>query len=55
MARNVNMELDKIKTRIDNHYKEIVERDNFVTAEKVKNAFLGLEYRQQTLMTTYAQ
>ena len=55
MARNVNMELDKIKTRIDNHYKDIVERDNFVTAEKVKNAFLGLEYRQQTLMTTYAQ
>jgi len=55
MARNVNMELDKIKSRIDQHYKEIVERDNFVTAEKVKNAFLGLEYRQQTLMTLFAQ
>ena len=55
MARNVNMELDKIKARIDKYYKEIVDRDNFVTAEKVKNAFLGLEFRQQTLMTTYAQ
>ena len=55
MASNVNMELDKIKTRIDNHYKEIVERDNFVTAEKVKNAFLGLEFRQHTLMTTFSQ
>ena len=55
MARNVNMELDKIKARIDKYYKEIVDRDNFVTAEKVKNAFLGLEFRQQTLMTTYTQ
>ena len=55
MARNVNMELDKIKARIDKYYKEIVERDNFVTAEKVKNAFLGLEYRQHTLMTTFSQ
>lgn len=55
MARNVNMELDKIKARIDKYYKEIVDRDNFVTAEKVKNAFLGLEFRQQTLMTTYSQ
>ena len=26
MARNVNMELDKIKARIDKYYKEIVER-----------------------------
>ena len=55
MARNVNMELDKIKARIDKYYKEIVDRDNFVTAEKVKNAFLGLEYRQHTLMTMFAQ
>ena len=55
MARSVNIELDKIKIRIDKYYKEIVDRDNFVTAEKVKNAFLGLEFRQQTLMTTYAQ
>ena len=46
MARNVNRELDKIKARIDKYYKEIVDRDNFVTAEKVKNAFLGLEFRQ---------
>ena len=55
MARNVNMELDKIKARIDKYYKEIVDRDNFVTAEKVKNAFLGLEYRQHTLMTLFEQ
>ena len=30
-----------------------MERDNFVTAEKVKNAFLGLEHRYHTLMQVY--
>ena len=33
-----------------------MERDNFVTAEKVKNAFLGLEHRDellQELLTSY--
>lgn len=30
-----------------------MERDNFVTAEKVRNAFQGLEYRKHTLITLY--
>lgn len=37
------------------HYQEIMDRDNFVTAEKVKNAFLGLEHRCHTLMKVYEQ
>lgn len=36
-------------------YKEIAERDNYVTAEKVKNAFLGLEMRHETLLKVFAQ
>ena len=34
------MELDEIKDHIDKYYKEIMELDYFVTAEKVKNTFL---------------
>lgn len=45
--------LDKMRVRINRHYQEIMERDNFVTAEKVKNAFLGLEHRYHTLMQVY--
>jgi len=37
--------LDKMCVRINKHYQEIMERDNYVTAEKVKNAFLRLEHR----------
>ena len=54
-AREVNRELDKIKASVVKHYQEIMMRDNYVTAEKVKNAFLGLEFRYQTLLTAYDQ
>ena len=47
--------LDKMRVRINRHYQEIMERDNFVTAEKVKNAFLGLEHRYHTLMQVFRQ
>ena len=41
--------------RYRQYYQEIMERDNFVTAEKVKNAFLGLEHRYHTLMQVFRQ
>ena len=55
MALEVNRKLDKMRVSINKNYQEIMDRDSFVTAEKVKNAFLGLEYRCQTLMKVYRQ
>ena len=52
-ARETNWMLDKLRAAITRHYQEIMERDSFVTAEKVRNAFLGLEYRRQTLIKAY--
>ena len=52
-ARETNRMLDKLRAGITRHYQEIMERDSFVTAEKVRNAFLGLEYRRQTLIKAY--
>ncbi|WP_311442320.1 site-specific integrase, partial [Hoylesella enoeca] len=52
-ARETNRMLDKLRAAITRHYQEIMERDSFVTAEKVRNAFLGLEYRRQTLIKAY--
>ena len=54
-ALETNRMLDKMRVRINKHYQEIMERDNFVTAEKVKNAFLGLEHRCHTLMQVFQQ
>ena len=55
MALEVNRKLDKMRVSINKNYQEIMDRDSFVTAEKVKNAFWGLEYRSQTLMKVYRQ
>ncbi len=52
-ARETNRMLDKLRAAITRHYQEIMERDSFVTAEKVRNAFLGLEYCRQTLIKAY--
>ena len=54
-ALEVNRKLDKMRVSISKHYQEIMDRDNFVSADKVKNAFLGLEYRCHTLMKVYTQ
>ena len=53
MALETNRMLDKILVKINGHYQEIMDRDNYVTAEKVKNAFLGLEHRQYTLLKVF--
>lgn len=53
VALETNRMLDKIRVKINHHYQEIMDRDNYVTAEKVKNAFLGLEHRQNTLLKVF--
>lgn len=55
VALETNRFLDKIRVGINAKYKEIAERDNYVTAEKVKNAFLGLEMRHETLLKVFSQ
>ena len=55
VSQEANRMLDKIRVKINSHYQEILDRDNYVTAEKVKNALLGLEHRQHTLMKVFEQ
>ena len=46
-AQKINQKLENIKTQIGKQYQKISDHDNFVSAEKVKNAYLGFgdEYR----------
>ena len=53
-ALSVNPMLEQIKARIVNHYNRILQEDDFVTAEKVKNGFLGIGVMNDTLMKDYA-
>lgn len=54
-AIETNRMLDNMRVSINKHYREIIDRDNYVTAEKVKNAFLGLEHRCRTLLQVFKQ
>ena len=47
-ALETNRMLDKMRVRINRHYQEIMERDNFVTAEKVDRKSTRLNSSHRT-------
>ena len=52
-AVKINNLLDSTKAAIYKIYREIQERENHVTAEKVKNALLGLNHKRQSLLELF--
>lgn len=55
VAQGANRMLDKIRVGINQSYQQIADRDNYVTAEKVRNAYLGLSMNHETLLTVFRQ
>lgn len=51
----MNEMLDGIKATLYKHYQTILEREGYVTAEKVRNTFLGKEEKAKTLLQVFAQ
>ena len=49
-ARNVNAELERIRAKLLHHYQRISDRDAYVTAERVKSAYLGMGEEYETLL-----
>ncbi|MDR1581645.1 MAG: site-specific integrase [Prevotellaceae bacterium] len=52
-AAEINSFLDTIKTSIYNVYHDLLTRENNVTPDRVKNIFLGLEVKNQTVLELY--
>ncbi len=52
-ANKINHALDKIKARIIELYNQIRERENFVTAEMVRNAYQGVGNEYECLLTAF--
>lgn len=52
-ARQLNGLLDDINTSLRNYYYEIEKREAYVTAEKVRNAFLGIDTKQHSLILLF--
>ena len=47
--------LDKIRVGINKASQEIMDRDGYVSAEKVRNAFLGMGQTHKTLLAVFRQ
>jgi len=52
-ASKINTLVDNTKAAIYRIYREIQERENYVTAEKIKNVFLGIEQKHQTILALF--
>lgn len=52
-AVEVNTLLNGIKTSVHNVYHDLLNRENNVNAEKVKNIFLGIEVKHQTVLELF--
>ena len=53
-AMNINSFLDTIKASIYKVYYDLQTRENNVTAERVKNAFLGIDVKYQTVLELFS-
>lgn len=54
-VKEINKILDDIRATIRNHYYELDRYDAVVTAEKVKNAFLGITARTESLLNLFKE
>jgi len=52
-AKNLNATLESIKASIIRHYREIEWQDTHITAEKIRNAFLGVTVKTQMLLVIF--
>ena len=52
-ARDINLALDNIKAQIIKHYQRISDREAFVTAEMVRNAYQGIGTEYETLLGAF--
>ena len=55
VALEANRMLDKIRVGINKAYQDICDKDNYGTAEKVRNAFLGMGMNHETLLAVFRQ
>ena len=52
-AREINQAMDKVRTDLKNLYDTIYDRDGYVTPEKLRSSYLGVDIQQNTLLSMY--
>lgn len=46
-AQKINHTIDRIRVDVNRRYQELMQTDGYVTAEKLKNAYLGIGIKQE--------
>ena len=54
-SNQLNATLDEIRASIIHHYREIEREESHVTAEKIRNTFLGVTVKKQMLLQIFRQ
>lgn len=52
-AREVNLVLDGIRSRLSSLYRQLVEQSGCPSAERLRNAFLGMDEEKETLLCAF--
>lgn len=55
VALEGNRMLDKIRVGVNKAYQDVFDRDTYVTAEKVRNEYLGMGMNHKTLLAVFRQ
>lgn len=54
-AQRINRAVDKIRVEVNLRYQELMKTDGYVTAAKLKDAYLGIDIKQETLLKLFEQ
>ncbi len=54
-AQKINAAVDRIRVHVTRHYQELMRNDGYVTADKLKDAYLGIGVKQETLVKLFEQ
>lgn len=52
-AQRINLAVDKIRVEVNRRYQELMQTDCYVTAAKLKDAYLGIGVKQETLLKLF--
>ncbi len=54
-AQKINIAIDKIRVEVNRRYQELMQTDGYVTAAKLKDVYLGIGVKQETLLKLFEQ
>ena len=54
-AQKLNLAIDKIRVKVNRRYQELMQTDGYVTTAKLKDAYLGIGVKQETLLKLFEQ